>query len=906
MPALVIPIWSIEDRVWLYQIRPDQPRSSRGKTVKYETPSGSNLIIDVPRSVREKVLSGTVPLFITEGIRKADAAATHGLACIGLMGVYGWKQQEEFWQTIPLDQRIVYIVFDSDIATNINVARAAAGLFALLESMGAKPHVVTLPANGTTKVGLDDYLVKVGSPDGLYSLAKAEPPSFQVHGGEPTCQKYESDDNGIAKIIQTDEGPVRRPITNFSARIISETVFTRSNEQLRELDIEATVRGTTQVITVPAEEFDRMGWPITRLGADAIIFPGNGAKDEVKAAIQMLSPNIRKLVGIDKLGWHQVKGRQLYVHAGGVIAGPVATGANSEEEHRPAANVQPHNQLSLNNALGTISHEQEDALGIRMRIPKSLSRYTLETPSTGLQLQQDIRASMLLLDLAPSRIAIPVYSAIYYSSVAVADFSVHLYGSTGVYKSEYAALATQHFGPGLDARHFPANWSSTPNFIRAMSAHAGNVILPVDDFVPTGSQYDIERSNRAAEDVFRSQGNSAGRGRCYRDGSPQEVESPKCLILSTGEVRPSGHSLTSRVLTLEVNPGDIADRENDESMRALTQAQQIAKSGAYARGLAAFIQWVALDFDKNQKDLIEATNVFRSLFSPNCEHARTADTAAKLLAGLDLFLDFALTVGAIDDERHSEIWELAHDGLYEVLDTQDRDQADESPVNRFLELLRTALATGRAHLTYLLPPNEEENVFGSPSHFGYQEKTILEPRPVDETSSCPDNTATLDEKDKAAEQMAHVEKTIYIPQGQRIGWKKYDDLYFEPKESLAVVQRLAKDMHQPPIPMNHKALGKRLAERGLLATSRKDRNVARVNIDGRKEDVFHIRIGNFMDLERCEEDFVDERNEEAFKEHEQALRREEQSARLRKQRRDDVHEFRQQQFMQLLNVPSAH
>ena len=106
--------------------------------------------------------------------------------------------------------------------------------------------------------------------------------------------------------------------------------------------------------------------------------------------------------------------------------------------------------------------------------------------------------------------------------------------------------------------------------------------------------------------------------------------------------------------------------------------------------------------------------------------------------------------------------------------------------------------------------------------------------------------------------------------------------------------------------MNHKALGKRLAERGLLATSRKDRNVARVNIDGRKEDVFHIRIGNFMDLERCEEDFVDERNEEAFKEHEQALRREEQSARLRKQRRDDVHEFRQQQFMQLLNVPSAH
>ena len=29
------------------------------------------------------------------------------------------------------------------------------------------------------------------------------------------------------------------------------------------------------------------------------------------------------------------------------------------------------------------------------------------------------------------------------------------------------------------------------------------------------------------------------------------------------------------------------------------------------------------------------------------------------------------------------------------------------------------------------------------------------------------------------------QKTIFIPQGQRIGWKKLDNLYFEPKESLA-------------------------------------------------------------------------------------------------------------------------
>src|SRR6185503_5836537 len=97
---------------------------------------------------------------------------------------------------------------------------------------------------------------------------------------------------------------------------------------------------------------------------------------------------------------------------------------------------------------------------------------------------RDIKASLQLLALAPARISIPIYSAIWYAAIQEADFSIHLYGSTGNFKTEYVALATQHFGASLDARHLPANWSSTPNYIRAMAAHAGNVILPVDDFVP--------------------------------------------------------------------------------------------------------------------------------------------------------------------------------------------------------------------------------------------------------------------------------------------------------------------------------------------------------------------------------------------------------------------------------------
>jgi hypothetical protein len=177
-PALVLPIWGISGRISLCQIRPDEPRTIGGKVVKYENPCGARLTIDVPPTVREKVLKGTEPLFITDGIEKADAAVSHGLVCIGLMGVCGWMHQDRFWQSISLDQRMVYIVCDSDITTNVHVAKAAAKLFAHLATMGAKPHIVTLPGYGKKKVGLDDFLKAGGTPAELYSMAKATPPSF--------------------------------------------------------------------------------------------------------------------------------------------------------------------------------------------------------------------------------------------------------------------------------------------------------------------------------------------------------------------------------------------------------------------------------------------------------------------------------------------------------------------------------------------------------------------------------------------------------------------------------------------------------------------------------------------------------------------------------------------------------
>ena len=49
VPALLVPVWDIHGEVATYQIRPDKPRiNKQGKPVKYETPRGTRMVLDVP------------------------------------------------------------------------------------------------------------------------------------------------------------------------------------------------------------------------------------------------------------------------------------------------------------------------------------------------------------------------------------------------------------------------------------------------------------------------------------------------------------------------------------------------------------------------------------------------------------------------------------------------------------------------------------------------------------------------------------------------------------------------------------------------------------------------------------------------------------------------------------------
>jgi putative DNA primase/helicase len=186
-PALVFPFVSAEGQNGYCRIKPDNPRRIGKRVVKYESPLGRANEIYLPPGVVDCLNRPDAELVLTEGEKKSLKATQEGFACIGLVGVYGWKDGKSE-RMLPALERIewrgrqVQIVFDSDVADNPQVGDAEARLAKHLSDRGAIVRVARLPAGQPgpdgkpVKVGLDDYLVAHSAVELRRLLDEAQEP----------------------------------------------------------------------------------------------------------------------------------------------------------------------------------------------------------------------------------------------------------------------------------------------------------------------------------------------------------------------------------------------------------------------------------------------------------------------------------------------------------------------------------------------------------------------------------------------------------------------------------------------------------------------------------------------------------------------------------------------------------
>jgi hypothetical protein len=216
VPSLLVPIHSAGGGVALYHHRPDTPRlDARGKIVKYEFPKSARMAVDVHPRILDLIRDPIVPLFITEGIKKADAAICGGLCCIAVIGTWNWRGTNERggktvlpdWDYIAFKDandrsRQVYICYDSDVMLKREVHQALARLAAFLKSKGASVAFIYLPhGEHGAKVGLDDYLAAGHTSADVLRLASPSPHESVTDGASDADDEVEGDASGDGETV---------------------------------------------------------------------------------------------------------------------------------------------------------------------------------------------------------------------------------------------------------------------------------------------------------------------------------------------------------------------------------------------------------------------------------------------------------------------------------------------------------------------------------------------------------------------------------------------------------------------------------------------------------------------------------------------------------------------------------
>ncbi len=468
-------------------------------------------------------------------------------------------------------------------------------------------------------------------------------------------------------------------------------------------------------------------------------------------------------------GWSKVDGRWIFLHAGGAIG---------EAGQVPAVNV---------------------------RLLGALGRYELRNPAGADSLVSAVRASVRLVELGPPSISFPLLGAAYRAVFGEADFSLHVAGETGAFKSEIAALHQQHFGAGMDRLHLPGAWSSTGNALEVLTFHAKDVLVVIDDFAPQGSVSDIGRYHAAADRIFRAVGNRAGRGRLDSNATFREPKPPRGLILSTGEEIPRGHSIRARMLILELARGVV--RPSD-----LTECQRNAQTGLYAEAMGGYVRWLAGRYEAARAAFDGLAAKYRAAASRNTAHARTPEIVANLQAGFESYLDFSEACGAIRGGERARLASRCWEALREAAAAQATHQAATELTAQFLALLRACMTSGHAHLESRQGTKPDR----SPESCGWHR----------------------DDYGK------------WSSLGACIGWAEGDHIYLEPTSTYRVVQEAARGRGEV-LAVSEQTLRKRLHEKGLLASvdTKRETLTVRRSIASSSKEVLHLFRGTLLPVE---------------------------------------------------------
>jgi hypothetical protein len=779
VPVMVTPIITIHGTINGYEITPRNPRyDAKGKPRKRELiRNWRSCLYASPVTLQHKD-NPLIDMLLTESIHKANAGALWPDAevfAVASLGVTGTRGKNKYGGIAPLQDfdeipfkgrdkygvdiaRTVWLVPDSNFATNPGVRAATLQTRAYLERRGARVPIIGLPPGpGGKSQGLDDWCAQ--HPKATFADLR----SLEFKEGSPSAAlppKYERRLDGMfLNGTSRDGSPVSTQLSNFTVSIVQEIKRNDGVEENHVYQVDLTCKGRTETAVVPNKGFDNLGWIGEHFGSVPIVLAGQGIRDHARVAIHSGPEPLRRTV-YTHTGWTNVRGVYQYLHAGGSIGG-------SPE--------------------------------VEVDLPPQLSAFNIPAASRA-EIAAGMLSSLELLDLAPDAITVPLLCCVYRAVLGGCDFGAHIHGHTGLFKSELAALALQHYGRDFSSRGM-ISWTSTANFIQMIAFHAKDTVLPIDDlYGPSVGFVEKQRQRVAVDRVFREKGNASDRGRLNADSTLKPPKPSRCLPISTGEEGLTGESLRSRVWDIPIAEDDTGRGRMD--LARLTAAQKAAREGKFAYAMRGYIECLTPKYEDIRDGLRNRISEYRSkaVAEIGVAHARTSTMVADLFVGFDTFVAAALGYGAIPSSQANEYKARVWSALISGASLQTQSQATQEPARRFLDLLMSAVSAGKAFLAPVKSPQEAEGEDSRRYIWRYGHSTI----------------------------------------GSKVGWYDNCDVYLDPDASY----KAARDVAPDGITISVETLKRRLKDQKLLATTGTDTPrqsvTVRRTIEGRRREVLHL------------------------------------------------------------------
>jgi hypothetical protein len=561
----------------------------------------------------------------------------------------------------------------------------------------------------------------------------------------------------------TRSGTERITLAHFSALIV-ESVHEIDAPDAEEsvtfaLDVVLDGETTPRRREVRATDFDAMRWPGV-IAAGAALGSAAGTRERLAEAIRLLSRGVTKRTSLMRYtGWDFRQ--RIYLTAGASI------------------------------------DEKGDVDGVRVEPQSPADTYAFPPLGDAAMERAGAEALVALLAMEPASVIVPLVGLAARSVLGPSRSIVHLMGRQGLGKSTLAALIAMCFGPAMVKERAPLSWDRvTPLAALHSLAAIGHAVVPIEDLR-------AEHLHKA-DPVLRAVFNGAGGVKGKRDGGVRHEPRPRASVLSTGEVRLPGASLNTRVLTLSL---DTHPTPRPDAVGGLYDR---ASNGDLARGMAAFVRWVAPHVEQDFSRIIQRERTAARSWELGGS-ARAEEVLGALALGLDALFAHLDAVKALDASSLASARRRAVKSMQCVAREHEASLAIEDPARRFCALIGAALRAGDAHVAGLT--KGKAAIPAPPTVWGYRA----------EPSS---------------------EGIIHRPQGRRVGYVNASDtpqeVLLDPAVALAVAREQAQRSGYP-LSGDASGLARALKDAGLLSRTALE--------EARKSVTVRVRIGSGVRVE---------------------------------------------------------